>query len=235
MRRRFNCFSGSRNAMPQDPLIIALPKGRIMTEARPLLDAVGIKPESAFDDANARQLQFFTNFDHISIIRVRSFDVATFVAFGAAQFGVAGNDVLSEFDYPEIYAPLDLGIGKCRLCIAQSADLGEDLDLSKLSHVRIATKYPETTSKYFAAQGIQAECVKLNGAMELAPKLGLTPRIVDLVSTGKTLKENGLIEVATIADVSSRLVVNRTALKVRSVEINGWIEKFRSAVDASMA
>lgn len=206
-----------------------------MTEARPLLDAVGIKPESAFDDANARQLQFFTNFDHISIIRVRSFDVATFVAFGAAQFGVAGNDVLSEFDYPEIYAPLDLGIGKCRLCIAQSADLGEDLDLSKLSHVRIATKYPETTSKYFAAQGIQAECVKLNGAMELAPKLGLTPRIVDLVSTGKTLKENGLIEVATIADVSSRLVVNRTALKVRSVEINGWIEKFRSAVDASMA
>jgi ATP phosphoribosyltransferase len=235
MRRRFNCFSGSRNAMPQDPLIIALPKGRIMTEARPLLDAVGIQPESAFDDANARQLQFFTNFDHISIIRVRSFDVATFVAFGAAQFGVAGNDVLSEFDYPEIYAPLDLGIGKCRLCIAQSADLGEDLDLSKLSHVRIATKYPETTSKYFAAQGIQAECVKLNGAMELAPKLGLTPRIVDLVSTGKTLKENGLIEVATIADVSSRLVVNRTALKVRSVEINGWIEKFRSVVDASMA
>ena len=206
-----------------------------MTEARPLLDAVGIRPEPAFDDANARQLQFFTNFDHISIIRVRSFDVATFVAFGAAQFGVAGNDVLSEFDYPEIYAPLDLGIGKCRLCIAQSADLGEDLDLSKLSHVRIATKYPETTSKYFAAQGIQAECVKLNGAMELAPKLGLTPRIVDLVSTGKTLKENGLIEVATIADVSSRLVVNRTALKVRSVEINGWIEKFRSAVDASMA
>ena len=168
---------------------------------------------------------------------LRDLNVLTEILKNKINLGldIGSDDVLSEFDYPEIYAPLDLGIGKCRLCIAQSADLGEDLDLSKLSHVRIATKYPETTSKYFAAQGIQAECVKLNGAMELAPKLGLTPRIVDLVSTGKTLKENGLIEVATIADVSSRLVVNRTALKVRSVEINSWIEKFRSAVDASMA
>lgn len=140
-----------------------------------------------------------------------------------------------EFDYPEIYAPLDLGIGTCRLCVAQSVELGETFDISQLSHIRVATKYPETTSRYFATRGIQAECVKLNGAMELAPKLGLTPRIVDLVSTGRTLKENGLREVATIADVSSRLVVNRTALKVRSNEINGWIEKFRRAVDAQAA
>ncbi len=221
--------------MAQDPLIIALPKGRIMEEARPLLDAVGIQPESAFDDENARQLQFATNLDHVSIIRVRSFDVATFVAFGAAQLGVAGNDVLMEFDYPEIYAPLDLGIGGCRLCIAQSKELGDTFDVSRLSHVRVATKYPETTSRYFEAQGIQAECVKLNGAMELAPKLGLTPRIVDLVSSGRTLKENGLVEVATISDVSSRLVVNRTALKVRSEEIGDWIEKFRRAVDAQAA
>jgi ATP phosphoribosyltransferase len=221
--------------MTQDPLIIALPKGRIMEEARPLLDAVGIRPESAFDDEHSRQLQFSTNLGHVSIIRVRSFDVATFVAFGAAQLGIAGNDVLMEFDYPEIYAPLDLRIGGCRLCVAQSVELGETLDVSRLSHVRIATKYPEITSRYFAAQGIQAECVKLNGAMELAPKLGLTPRIVDLVSTGRTLKANGLVEVATIADISSRLVVNRTALKVRSDEINGWIEKFRSAVNAQKA
>lgn len=206
-----------------------------MTEARPLLDAVGIQPESAFDDEGARQLKFSTNFEHISIIKVRSFDVATFVAFGAAHFGVAGNDVLAEFDYSEIYAPLDLGIGKCRLSIAQEAGLGDDLDLSKLSHVRIATKYPETTRKYFAAKGVQTECVKLNGALELAPKIGLTPHIVDLVSTGKTLKENGLAEVATIAEVSSRLIVNRTALKVRATEINAWIERFRSVVDASMA
>ena len=221
--------------MAQDQLIIALPKGRIMEEARPLLDAVGIQPESAFDDDSSRQLQFSTNLDHVSIIRVRSFDVATFVAFGAAQLGVAGNDVLMEFDYPEIYAPLDLRIGGCRLCIAQSKELGETFDVSRLSHVRVATKYPETTRRYFAAQGLQAECVKLNGAMELAPKLGLTPRIVDLVSSGRTLKENGLVEVATIADISSRLVVNRTALKVRSEEINGWIEEFRSAVDAQAA
>jgi ATP phosphoribosyltransferase len=221
--------------MSQDPLIIALPKGRIMSEARPILDAVGIQPESAFDDKSARQLQFSTNLDHVSIIRVRSFDVATFVAFGAAHIGITGNDVLMEFDYPEIYAPLDLGIGRCRLCVAQSVELGNDLDLTRLSHVRIATKYPDITSKYFAARGVQAECVKLNGAMELAPKLGLTPRIVDLVSTGRTLKENGLIEVATITDVSSRLVVNRTALKVRSEEFNGWIEKFRRAVNGHAA
>ena len=221
--------------MSQDPLIIALPKGRIMSEARPILDAVGIQPESAFDDKSARQLQFSTNLDHVSIIRVRSFDVATFVAFGAAHIGITGNDVLMEFDYPEIYAPLDLGIGRCRLCVAQSVELGNDLDLTRLSHVRIATKYSDITSKYFAARGVQAECVKLNGAMELAPKLGLTPRIVDLVSTGRTLKENGLIEVATITDVSSRLVVNRTALKVRSEEFNGWIEKFRRAVNGHAA
>ena len=152
------------------------------------------------------------------------------VAFGAAHLGIAGNDVLMEFDYSEIYAPLDLGIGKCRLSIAQRADMGEDLDLSRLSHVRIATKYPNITSKWFAEHGIQAECVKLNGAMELAPALGLCPRIVDLVSTGETLKANGLKESATIAQVSSRLIVNRTALKVRSEEISGWIERFRSAV-----
>jgi ATP phosphoribosyltransferase len=221
--------------MTLDPLIIALPKGRILEEARPLLDAVGIQPESAFDDDASRQLQFATNLEHVSIIRVRSFDVATFVAFGAAQIGIAGNDVLMEFDYPEIYAPIDLGIGGCRLCLAQSKELSETFDVSRLSHVRVATKYPETTSRYFEAQGIQAECVKLNGAMELAPKLGLTPRIVDLVSSGRTLKENGLVEVATISDVSSRLVVNRTALKVRSEEIGDWIEKFRRAVDAQAA
>lgn len=220
------------NTQTKDKLVIALPKGRIMDEARPLLDAVGIQPEAAFDDENSRLLHFATNLDHVSIIRVRSFDVATFVAFGAAQLGICGNDVLMEFDYSEIYAPLDLAIGGCRLSIAQPKDMGEDFDLSRLSHVRIATKYPAITSRYFEAQGIQAECVKLNGAMELAPKLGLTPRIVDLVSSGRTLKDNGLVEVATLAEVSSRLVVNRTALKVRSDEINDWIEKFRRAVDA---
>lgn len=216
--------------MSPQPLIIALPKGRILDEALPIVRRAGIIPEAALGDDSSRALRFATNLPHVSIIRVRSFDVATFVAFGAAHLGIAGNDVLMEFDYAEIYAPLDLGIGKCRLSIAQRNDMTEGLDLARLSHVRIATKYPNITSKWFAEHGIQAECVKLNGAMELAPALGLCPRIVDLVSTGGTLKANGLKETATIAQVSSRLIVNRTALKVRSEEISGWIERFRSAV-----
>jgi ATP phosphoribosyltransferase len=208
-----------------------VPKGRILGEALPIIQAAGIEPEPAFADEGSRKLQFATNHPHISLIRVRSFDVATFVAFGGAQLGIAGNDVLVEFDYSEIYAPLDLGIGKCRLSIAQPKDLEEGLDLSRLSHVRIATKYPNTTSRWFAERGIQAECVKLNGAMELAPVLGLCPRIVDLVSTGNTLKANGLIEVETLAQVTSRLIVNRTALKVRPQEIASWIESFRTAAE----
>ena len=215
--------------MSLDPLVIAVPKGRILEEALPIIRAAGIEPEAAFGDEHSRKLMFATNRPEVSLIRVRSFDVATFVAFGGAQLGIAGNDVLMEFDYSEIYAPLDLGIGKCRLSIAQPKDLDAGLSLSQLSHVRVATKYPHITSKWFADRGIQAECVKLNGAMELAPLLGLSPRIVDLVSTGNTLKANGLVEVETLAHVTSRLIVNRTALKVRQ-EIGGWIEKFRAAV-----
>lgn len=214
-----------------EPLVIAVPKGRILDEALPIIRAAGIVPEAAFMDESSRQLKFATNQPQVSLIRVRSFDVATFVAFGAAQVGIAGNDVLMEFDYADIYAPLDLGIGKCRLSIAQPARMQDGLlDLDRLSHVRIATKYPNITGKWFAERGIQAECVKLNGAMELAPALGLCPRIVDLVSTGSTLKANGLVEVTTIADVSSRLIVNRTALKVRSAEMSALIERFRAAV-----
>ncbi len=216
-----------------EPLVFAVPKGRILDEALPIIEAAGIVPEPDFGDEGSRKLKFATNLPHVSLIRVRAFDVATFVAFGAAHIGIAGNDVLMEFDYADIYAPLDLGIGKCRLSIAQETKAGDTLDLDRLSHVRIATKYPHITSKWFAERGIQAECVKLNGAMELAPSLGLSPRIVDLVSTGSTLRANGLKEVQTLVEISSRLIVNRTALKVRSAEIGGWIEKFRSAVGAS--
>ncbi len=214
-------------------LVIALPKGRILKEVMPMVRAVGIEPEPAFDDPSSRLLQFRTNHPHISIVRVRSFDVATFVAFGAAHLGVAGNDVLLEFDYPEIYAPVDLNIGHCHLSVAQPADLVEDSDLSKWSHIRVATKYPNLTHKYFSSQGIQAECIKLSGAMELGPGLGLCKRIVDLVSSGETLKANGLVEVEEILDITSRLVVNRAALKTRSVELNSWIEKFRECVNAN--
>lgn len=218
--------------MAIERLTIALPKGRILDEAMPLVRAAGIEPEPEFAKDSSRKLRFDTDHPHIDIIRVRSFDVATFVAFGAAQLGICGNDVLMEFDYQEIYAPLDLKIGKCRLAVAEPKDLMEKDDPARWSHVRIATKYPDVTRRHFAARGVQAECIKLNGAMELAPVLGLSQRIVDLVSTGSTLKANGLVEIEHIADISSRLIVNRTALKTRPEEIGGWIERFRRAVDA---
>jgi ATP phosphoribosyltransferase len=210
-----------------EKLVLALPKGRILDEAMPLVRAAGIEPEPDFDNPKSRALRFSTNHPHIDIIRVRAFDVATFVAFGAAEIGIAGNDVLMEFDYPEIYAPLDLGIGKCRLAVAEPVELAEKDDPSRWSHIRVATKYPTITAKHFARRGVQAECVKLNGAMELAPGLGLCRLIVDLVSTGSTLKANGLVEVERVADISSRLIVNRTALKTRPEELAGWIERFR--------
>lgn len=228
MPRTRNIPGGRAN----DPIVLALPKGRILKEVMPLLKLAGIRPESAFADEDARQLQFATNLPDLSIIRVRSFDVATFVAFGAAQLGVAGNDVIMEFQNPELYAPLDLRVGHCRISVAESAELAGKDDPSRWSHVRVATKYPEITRRHFAARGVQAECIKLNGALELAPKLGLCRRIVDLVSTGRTLRENGLVEVEKIADVTSRLIVNRAAVKTRPVEIDRWVAKFAHAVEA---
>ncbi len=210
-------------------LVLALPKGRILEEAMPLVRAAGIEPEPAFDDPKSRKLRFATSLPHVDIIRVRSFDVATFVAFGAAHLGICGNDVLMEFNYAEVYAPLDLGIGSCRLSVAEPNELAESDDPRRWSHIRIATKYPEVTRRHFAERGVQAECVKLNGAMELAPSLGLAARIVDLVSSGGTLVANGLKEVEVIAQVTSRLIVNRAALKVRPEEMTQWIDRFRDA------
>ena len=215
----------------KETIVLALPNGRILEEALPLLARAGIEPEAAFGEANSRRLSFATNDEQVRLIRVRSFDIATFVAFGAAQIGIAGNDVLMEFDYPEIYAPLDLKIGHCRLCVAEPEDLVKHDNPARWSHVRVATKYPEITRRHFAARGVQAECIKLHGAMELAPALGLCERIVDLVSSGSTLQANGLVEVEQITEISSRLIVNRTALKTRSREVNEWIERFRKAVD----
>lgn len=220
------------SSMAPEKLVIALPKGRILDECMPLVRAVGIEPEPAFDDPKSRALRFSTNHPHIDIVRVRSFDVATFVAFGAAHLGVAGNDVLMEFGYSEIYAPLDLNIGHCRLAVAEPVEMEGEDDPARWSHVRVATKYPEVTRRHFARRGVQAECIKLNGAMELAPALGLCRRIVDLVSTGSTLKANGLVEIEHIVDITSRLVVNRTALKTRPEELGGWIDSFREAVNA---
>lgn len=216
--------------MTSDTLILAVPKGRIAEEFLPLLDRVGIVPEAAFFDEKDRGLQFKTNLPNLEIIRVRSFDVATFVTYGGAQLGIAGSDVLMEFDYNELYAPLDLGIGQCRLSVALPLELAKNDNPRQWSHIRVATKYPNLTRKHFAARGVQAECIKLNGAIELAPKLGLCRRIVDLVSSGATLTANGLVEVEKIMDVSSRLIVNRTAFKTRGTQIQPLINQFAGAL-----
>ena len=218
-----------------EKLVLALPRGRILANVMPLLRRAGIEPEAAFEDAKSRRLRFATNRGDVDVILVRSFDVATFVAFGAAQLGIAGNDVLMEFDSPEIYAPLDLGVGRCRLSVAEPAEMAPGDDPARWSRLRIATKYPRTTRRHFARRGVQAECIKLSGAVELAPSLGVCRRIVDLVSTGQTLKANGLVEVELIAHVTSRLAVNRAAWKTRSAEIRAWIDRFEEAVDALAA
>ena len=218
-----------------EKIIMAVPKGRVLGEILEVLRAAGIVPEPAFEDPQSRQLRFTTSVAAIDLIRVRNFDVATFVAFGAAQMGVAGNDVLMEFDYSEIYAPLDLGIGVCHLAVAEPAEMVAADDPARWSHVRIATKYPNISRRHFAARGVQAECIKLNGAMELAPSLGLCRRIVDLVQTGATLKANGLVEVEKIADVTSRLVVNRAALKTLPREVGGWVDRFQEIVNGAAA
>jgi ATP phosphoribosyltransferase len=215
-----------------DPIIFAIPKGRILDEALPLMKAAGIEPETAFFDNSSRALQFATNDPAIAIIRVRAFDVATFVAHGAAHIGIVGSDVIDEFDYSELYAPVDLGIGKCRISVAQPAS---DVGVEAIGQVRIATKYPAITRRHFAAQGIQAECVKLNGAMELAPLLGLSRRIVDLVSSGRTLAENGLVETDVIAQVSARLIVNRAAYKMMSDSVPALVDRFRFLVSQHAA
>lgn len=215
--------------MSHDPLILAVPKGRIAVELQPLFSKAGLEPEPAFFDEKSRQLKFTSNIDGVELIRVRSFDVATFVAFGAAHIGVAGSDVLMEFDYPELLAPLDLRIGHCRLSVAAPKSLLDQENPAGWSHIRVATKYPGVTTRFFAIRGVQAECIKLNGAIELAPMMGLCRRIVDLVSTGATLVANGLVELETIAPVSSRLVVNRTAMKTRPRAVRDWIDRFRMA------
>ncbi|MXO68459.1 ATP phosphoribosyltransferase [Altererythrobacter marinus] len=207
------------------PLTFAIPKGRILDEALPVMERAGVVPERAFHDKGNRSLTFATTREDLRLIRVRAFDVATFVAHGAAQAGIVGSDVIEEFDYSDLYAPVDLDIGHCRLSLAAPADVPEAG--AGASHMRVATKYPNLTRRWFERQGIQAECVKLNGAMEIAPALGLARRIVDLVSTGRTLAENGLEERDVIMQVSARLIVNRAALKT-DPRVGELVERFRA-------
>ncbi len=209
--------------------MLALPKGRILGECGPLLARAGIVPAADYEDEDSRRLRFPTDDPHLDVVRVRPFDVATFVAYGAAQIGICGADVLMEFDYPEIYAPLDLGIGACRVSVA--APVEEELDdPRRWSAIRVATKYPNTARRHFAARGVHADVVHLNGAMELAPGLGLSRVIVDLVQTGSTLRANGLRETEVIAHVTSRLIINRTALKTQPEAVGAWVARFRAAV-----
>ena len=206
-------------------IVMAVPKGRILNELVPVMRKVGIEPENDFFKNDSRKLMFNTNQEDLILIRVRSFDVATFVALGAAQIGVAGDDVLNEFEYKEIYKVLDLGIGKCRLSIAKKKEYLEK-NFQDNGHIMVATKYKNTVTNFFANKGIRAECVKLNGAIELAPKLGICSTIVDLVSTGKTLKENNLKESEILFDITSKLIVNKISYKLMNDEISKIIKEF---------
>ena len=209
---------------------MAVPKGRILKELNPLLKDIGIEPEEDFFNKDSRKLMFNTNLSFLDIIKVRSFDVATFVAIGAAQIGIAGDDVLNEFNYEEIYNILDLKIGKCRLSIARTKSTISK-ESEKQGHILVATKYKNTVTNYFAKKGIRAECIKLNGAIELAPKLGICSTIVDLVSTGKTIKENNLEETEVLLKITSKLIINKIAYKLMNDNITSIVEKFKKIID----
>ena len=207
---------------------MALPKGRILNELIPLLKKAEIVPEEEFFRTSSRKLLFTTNQKQLSIIKVRSFDVATFVALGAAQIGVAGDDVINEFNYDEIYNFYDLKIGKCRLSVAK---IKEKKKSDNKGHIVVATKYKNITTNYFAKKGVRAECIKLNGAVELAPKLRICSTIVDLVSTGKTLSENNLEESNLVMQISSKLIINKIAYKLMNDDITKILNKFKKALN----
>ena len=213
-----------------DKIIIAIPRGRIIEECKDILMRTSFAPESSLFDNDSRKLTFSSKDKNIDYIKVRAFDVCTFVAFGAAQIGVAGEDVIREFNYSEIYAPLDLNIGHCRLSVAALKTLLKKEDPETWSNIRIATKYPNISKEFFANKGIQVEVIKLNGSMELAPSLNMCRRIVDLVSTGKTLKVNGLKEVDEIMKVQSKLIINRSSFKTDNDRIQKIIKEIKNFV-----
>jgi ATP phosphoribosyltransferase len=216
--------------MKKQKIIIAVPRGRIIEECRTILNKTNFSPDPLLFDDSCRRLTFNSSNKNIDFIKVRAFDVCTFVAFGAAQLGIAGDDVVQEFEYSEVYAPINLNVGHCRLSVAALESLLENEDPTSWSNIRIATKYPNLAKKHFAAKGIQVEAIKLNGSIELAPTLDMCRRIVDLVSTGKTLKENGLKEVEKIMDIQCKLIVNRSAYKTKTREIESIISSFKSCI-----
>lgn len=205
-------------------LKIALSKGRILEETLPLLAHAGIIP---FDDPNkSRKLILNTNLDDVKLVIIRASDVPTYVEYGAADVGISGKDVLMEHDSKELYEPLDLKIAKCRLMVA--GKVNEQLPTHR--RLRIATKFVKITQRFFAQQAQQVEIIKLYGSMELAPLVGLADQIVDVVDTGNTLRANGLEPKTHIADISSRLVVNKAAFKTNHAKIQQLIQKLAEAV-----
>ena len=209
-------------------IIIAIPRGRIIGELKKILMKTTFAPEAEMFDEKSRKLTFLSKNKDVNFIKVRAFDACTFVAFGAAQIGIAGEDVIKEFDYSEIYAPLELNIGHCRLSVAALKTLLKKEDPETWSNIRVATKYPNISKEYFANKGIQVEAIKLNGSMELAPSLNMCRRIVDLVSTGATLKANGLKEIDEIMKIQSKLIINRSAFKTNNKKIQGIMGEFKS-------
>ena len=213
-------------------ITIAVSKGRIFKEAMPLLAALDIYPAEAPE--TTRKLILETNLPEVKIIIVRATDVPTYVEYGAADIGIAGKDVLLEYDGNGLYEPLDLKIAQCKMVVAEPKHLIKDSKpgVKNTGRKRVATKYVNIARNYFAGQGKQVEIIKLYGSMELAPVLGLADQIVDLVDTGNTLKANGLVEVETIMDISSRLIVNKGAMKMKNDLIKPMIEKLTEFVEA---
>ena len=211
-------------------IIIAVPRGRITKECKNILIKTSFAPDPMLFDKDTRKLKFKSKNRNIEYIKVRAFDACTFVAFGAAQIGIAGEDVIEEFNYSEVYAPMNLNIGHCKISVAAPKNLIKKEDPDTWSNVRVATKYPNITKNFFANKGIQVEIIKLSGSMELAPTLKMCRRIVDLVSTGKTLKVNGLIEVEEIMKIQSKLIVNRSAYKTEMQQIKNIIDELQNFV-----
>lgn len=209
-------------------LNIALSKGRILEEGLPLLERAGIRPSE--NPLKSRKLILDTNLPEVKLTIIRAADVPTYVQFGAADLGIAGKDVLMEYEGDGLYELLDLKIARCRMMVAEPKSLASRDDPGSWTRLRIATKYVKTTQRHFAAKGIQTDIIKLYGSMELAPLVGLSDRIVDLVDTGNTLKANGLAEVEHIADISAWLVANRASMKMKQQALKGLVNKLEQAV-----
>ena len=208
-------------------LTLALSKGRIFEETLPLLEAAGITVTE--NPETSRKLILSTNDPMLRVIIVRASDVPTYVQHGAADFGVAGKDILIEHGGENLYQPLDLNIAKCRMSVAVRSDFDYEAAVKQGSRIRVATKYTSIARDHFANKGVHVDLIKLYGSMELAPLVGLSDAIVDLVSTGSTLKANHLVEVEHIMDISSRLVVNQAALKLKRERLQPIIEAFERA------